>query len=261
MITIGPTFLGFKNFFKNQLTVYQRENDSYKDSNGEGIFERYMALFGESFDNEQASQIENYLDIIDASVCDEKFLTHISDVLGNPPDVFLNVDQYRNLLLYITNVYKVKGTSRGYLLFFYILGFDIEIEEIEPYVRPLKYDNGDEYDSADEFDTEEIKFDRETCQACSYYNIRIKRIDADNYDLDSALLIKMNDAIKFNEPINAKLGKFIIVIQIEDELELDELEDGDIETTIDYHYVYDTPLQYDLDLPEPPDYDDDIEED
>jgi len=260
MITISETFLGFKDFFKNLLTVYQRENDTYIDSNNEGLFERYMALFGESLDNEQASQIDNYLDIIDASICEEKFLTHISDVLGNPPDVFLDTDQYRNLLLYITNVYKVKGTTRGYLLFFYILGFDVSIEEIEPQVDPLKYDNAEIYDT-DEYDSEQITFDRETCQACSYYNIRIKRIDQDNYDLDSTLLIKMNDAIKFNEPINARLGKFILVLVIEDEIIINTLTDEGVVTSIDYHYVYDSPLIYDLETPEIPEYDDDIEED
>lgn len=255
MITIGPTFLGFKNFFKELLTVYQRQADTYKDSNGDGVYARYLALFGESIDNEQASQIDNYLDIIDASICDEKFLTHISDVLGNPPDVFLNIDQYRNLLLYITNVYKVKGTTRGYLLFFYILGFDVEIEEIEPYVRPLKYDNTDIYDTSDEFDTEVIKFDRETCQACSIYNMRIKRIDTDNYDLDSALLARMNDAIKFNEPINARLGKFTIIVVIEDEINISEIIDEGTEHTITYQYVYDSPLVYDDPDAPLPDYD------
>lgn len=250
MITIGPLFSGFKKFFKDLLTVYQLENDSYKDINNEGLFQRYMALFGESIDVEQANQIENYLNIIDASLCDEKFLIHLSDDLGNPPDVFLNVEQYRNLLLYITNVYKVKGTSRGYLLFFYILGFIVITEDVIPETELLNYDSGHLYDDGSIYDPE-------TCQFCTLYNLRIKKIEDEDYQLDSSTLVKMNDAIKFNEPINARLGKFTIVIEVVDEVDI-TLTDDPIDYTIDYHFIYDSPLLYDLTDPVVPDYDNDI---
>lgn len=243
----------FKNFFKNLLTVYQRENDTYKNGSGEGLFERYMALFGESVDNEQASQIDNYLDIIDAGICDEKFLTHISDVLGNPPDIFLNNDQYRNLLLYITNVYKVKGTSRGYLLFFYILGYNVTVLEIEPNNFPNRYDTSKEYDD------EDYTYDMETCQACSVYNLRVEKIGEEDFELDSNLLDRMSDAIKFNEPINAILGNFTIVINVFDSIDILITDDAQPQE-VDYHFYYDSPLEYDMDEPIIPPYDDDLEE-
>lgn len=254
MITISSTFLGFQNFFKNLLTVYQRDNDTYKDGNDEGIYERYMALFGESIDSEQAIPIENYLNIIDAAICDEKYLTHLSDVLGNPPDIFLNNDQYRNLLLYITNVYKVKGTTRGYLLFFYILGFIVTVEEIEPISNPLLYDTDNLYDN-------DLVFDTEGCQRCSLYNLRIEKIGDEDFELDANILSKMMDAIKFNEPINAKLGMMVVVLNVSDEIDL-EINDLDPELILTNHYTYDyAPLLYDLEDPITPPYDNDEEED
>lgn len=217
MITINSKFLGFKNLFKNLIPVYIRENDSYKNPDKEGLFERYMALFGESIDNEQANQIENYLNILDSSVAESKHLSHISDVLGNPPDIFKDINQYRNLLSYIVNVYKVKGTSEGYKLFFYILGFDVSVENLEPLNNTLLYDEGDEYD------TEELIYDPETCVMCSYYNIIIRQITGAPYSIDGNTIQLLNNAISFNEPINAKLKSFVIVLLVEDTITISSL--------------------------------------
>ena len=209
-------FKGFKQFFKDIIGSYLIQHDTYKDENDEGIFERYMALFGESLDEEQARHIDDYLKIIDASLCDEKYLIHISDVLGNPPDIFKSVEQYRNLLSYITNVYKVKGTVKGYKLFFYILGFDVEITNLEPTSNVLQYDTGKRYDDGH-------KYDEEGCQSCSFYTINIKRIDGSQYLLDANTIELFKNAIEFNEPINAKLSKFLVTVTLEDELNIIDL--------------------------------------
>lgn len=209
-------FKGFKQFFKDIISSYIIQNDTYRDENDEGIFERYMALFGESLDEEQARHIDDYLKIIDASLCDEKYLAHISDVLGNPPDIFKSVEQYRNLLSYITNVYKVKGTVRGYKLFFYILGFDVEITNLQPVSNALQYDTGKRYDDGH-------KYDEEGCQSCSFYTINIKRIDGSQYLLDANTIELFKNAIEFNEPINAKLSKFLVTVTLEDELNIIDL--------------------------------------
>jgi hypothetical protein len=251
MITTSSGFPGFRQFFMNLLTVYQRDNDTYKDIYGVGLFERYMSLFGESIDYEQAEQIDNYLDIIDAAICDEKFLIHLSDVLGNPPDIFLNNDQYRNLLLYITNVYKVKGTSRGYLLFFYILGFIVTVTEVEPTQTTLTYDAAGKL-----YDEEEnpLLYDTQGCQMCSVYHLRIEKIGDVEFTLDDNTLSKMLDAIKFNEPINANLGIMTIVLNITDVIELEMVDDTELIPTSHPLYDYD-PLHYDMDDPIVPEYD------
>lgn len=219
-------FYGFKQFFKERLNTYMLKNDTYPDIQGEGLFQRYMALFGESLDYEQARHIDDYLDIIDASITEEKYLTHLSDVLGNPPDVFKSVEQYRNLLSYITNVYKVKGTKRGYELFFYILGFTIEIKNLPATTIDLRYDSNFRYDSNQRYDPDD-------CMSCSFYDITIKKINTEEYTIDGNTLELLNNAIAFNEPINAKLRNFIITLSLEDTITLgDIIDDGIISTDI-----------------------------
>ena len=210
MITINPNFAGFKSFFKNLLTIYQREADTYKDINKEGLFERYMALFGEHIDSDMSSEIENFLNIIDAGVCDEKFLNPLSDVLGNPPDIFKDVEQYRNLLTYITSVYKVKGTTQGYKLFFYMFGFDVTVIETEPIIPNNIYDDGNLYDDSHIYEPE-------TCPACSSYTISVNQINS-NTPVNPSIIALLRDAITFNEPINAVLSNFTITTLLEDDM-------------------------------------------
>ena len=116
----------FQTFTQDRLPDYFRRNDTYVDENGDGLLMRYLSIFGDEIDQEIIPTIECYLNIIDAQNCDPQYLTHLSDVLGNPPDIFGDDDKYRNLLSYICSVYKIKGTKKAYELFFSLLGFDID---------------------------------------------------------------------------------------------------------------------------------------
>ena len=139
--------LSFPKFIKDRLPNYFHDYDTYKDSNGEGLLIRYLSIFGDEIDQEISPTIECFLNIIDAQNTDAKFLVHLSDVLGNPPDIFGNDEMYRNLLSYIVSVYKIKGTKPAYELFFSLLGFDIELEEIPLDDQFIDYDTGGEYDT------------------------------------------------------------------------------------------------------------------
>lgn len=233
----SPDF-SFKEFFRNLLPHYVIIEDSYKDGDDQGLFERYFVLFGENLDEEKAQQIDEYLNIIDPQICDERFLTHISDSLGNPPDVFLVEEQYRNLLYYIVSIYKIKGTKRAYALFFAILGFVIEIEEIPLLTPTSNYDQDADYDNGLDTDV----YDQNVCQPCSYYTIKFYYQDNSEI-LSLQTLSLLRAAIDFNEPINAKLKSLVIVINIEDELSFN-LNDTATETTetvnnYDSEFLYD----------------------
>ena len=238
----------FIDFIVGNLPNYFLEEDTYKDTDNKGLFERYMGMYGGYIDEELYPQINNYLNIIDASICDSKFLNHISDVLGNPPDVFKNEAQYRNLLSYIVSVYKIKGTKRAYELFFSILGFNIEIEEVEPVNAEYLYDNEGEYDKGDPLSV----YDQTLCAPCSVYNIKFYFSDSSIELTDINILSLLDAAIKFNEPINATLGSLTMALFIEDTIDLDIIDEGVIITpeTVE---LYDTGNLYD-DNEEVPDY-------
>jgi len=236
MITINYHFAGFKELFRNMISLYHRETDSYKDANDQGLFERYQVLFGEYIDTDMAEEIENYLDILNAQICDEKYLNNISYDLGKPPDIFRNVEQYRNLLSYIIRIYPVKGTKRGYDLFFNILGFEVEVVEFRPPRPHLYYDTGERYD-------EELTYDPEECIWCSDYTLLVYPIDdIDTVDANTIALLK--EAAKFNEPINAHLREFILMITLRDTLNITSMTDT-ISASFDDNVYYDTDFIYD----------------
>lgn len=203
----------FKQFIIGNLPSYIIDQDSYKDAQGKGLLERYLGIFADYIDTELYPQINDYLNIVDASICGEQYLNHLSDVLGNPPDIFKNEEQYRNLLSYIVSVYKIKGTKAAYELFFNILGYKIEIEEVLPDLLSYIYDGNSDYD------TEQL-YDLGACESCSYYNIKFYPLVQDGLELDLSNLALLKAAIDFNEPINAKLNNFTFVLDVEDIMDI-----------------------------------------
>ena len=206
----------------SRLPVYFKMNDSYKDGDDRGLLERYLSAFDPEILSETFPNIARYLDNIDVRTCKPKFLTHISDVLGNPPDIFDDTDKYRNLLAYIVSVYKIKGSIESYKLFFDILGFDMELEEIPPLNYNSIYDNEGIYDS----DEIESIYDKGICQTCSYYDITLYYKDINNFFINQGMINNIREAIVFNEPINAKLRRLTIGFRIYDNLDL-IIEDND----------------------------------
>jgi phage tail-like protein len=238
---MGLLDINFKDFIVSKLPRYFIREDSYKDNEDKGLLERYMALFGENIDDTMASEIEEYLNILDSSICEEKFLNHISDVLGNPPDVFNNEEQYRNLLSYIVSVYKIKGTKRAYELFFSILGFNITITELPLLVPSSNYDNDADYDS----DVTVDLYDQNICQPCSFYTIAFYYKDNNEEVLEANTLNLLRAAIDFNEPINAKLKSFALVLNISDSFSID-ISEEEPTTFLEPVNSYDTETEYDV---------------
>lgn len=248
MIFNNPNF-SFVNFFTKLIPNYIKQNDTYKDANGMGLFERYFALFGENLDEEKCEQIENYLNIIDPQISPEKFLNHISDSLGNPPDVFQDIEQYRNLLTYIVSIYKVKGTIIGYEIFFSLLGFNIEIYEIPLLNTTSNYDQDGTYDLG-----EDNLYDQNVCRPCSFYTIKFYYTNNSEV-LSSNTLGLLREAITFNEPINAKLKSLVIVLNLEDTQEI-TIVDFSTDITLESIPAYDNEHLYDEEIPTGTTFDD-----
>lgn len=194
----------FATWLWEQLPSFWHDNDTNKDSNGQGTAERLLECMGLELDEEVVAKIDDYLELLDAQLAPEDFLDHIADCLGNPPDVFGDVTKYRNLLSYIVSVYKIKGTAQGYEVFYNLLGFSVTITEYTN-VSGL-YDNSVFFDQPDT--TEIQNYDTTECEPCSDYEIvfTAQFPDTSSPDpLDGGALEKLADAVNFVEPINANL--------------------------------------------------------
>jgi phage tail-like protein len=223
----------FKDFIFNLFPSYFKENDSYKNGNGEGLFERYLRCFGEEIDNEILPYLENYLDELDPVTASSKMLQHISDSLGNPPDIFLNETQYRNILRYAVDVYKIKGTAASYQLLFSLLGYNTNI--IEYTADEYIYDNGWFYDEDPFYDS--------SCPLCSEYSLLFTNASNPLSPISLTILALLESIIYWVEPINARLRNLINNIQVIDQPTLC-IKEGIVIKKLEYG-KYDNGLIYD----------------
>ncbi len=210
--------IAFKTFLFDKLPTYFRRNDSYKDTSNRGLLERYLEIYGDELDDNIIPEIEAVLDILDAQIAPSQMLTHISDTLGNPPDLFINEPQYRNILSFIVDFYKIKGTKAGYEFFFGLFGFTIVITEL-PY-NEAYFDDGNLFDDPNELG--DYTFDN-TCPPCSCYTIQFVSRQDSNGNINPVGpndLQNIFDAIAFTEPINAILCSLEQTIAPEDDVNI-----------------------------------------
>lgn len=168
----------------NLLPNYFKEKDTYKDSKGEGILERFLNVCGSYFKEEIVPDIDNILDIISLekrdtlSSRDYVFLSYLWEFLGsipygyaalydgndinNPWKENMNMvprAKYYDILKYSISLYKIRGTLDFYtiLMRFYDIGCTVEDPtngegyRDDDYVNThydseAKYDEGPTYD-------------------------------------------------------------------------------------------------------------------
>ena len=192
--------INFRTWIFEKFPYYFWENDTYKDGEGHGLFQRYLETVGIELDSELVNKIPGLLDLTNAELVASKQLIHLAEVLGNPPDTFGDETKYRKLLKYITNINKEKGNLKGYQLIFGVLGVDVEIEEV--------YGLDNHYDTELQYDTD-LHYDG-NCPPCSNYTLAITDPDGNCPEIADAptnpiinnLLMAI---IKYVEPINAVL--------------------------------------------------------
>jgi len=239
----------FKDWIFTRFPYFYSQLDTYKDSNGKGLFERYMSVFGDELDQEIVPKIEEVLNLVDAQITPDRFLTPLSKSLGSPPDVSLSPEQYRNLLSFIVDFYKIKGTIKAYELFFYFMGFSVTIEEIN--TSEILYDEPTIlYDSQFHDTILQVRYD-ERCFTCSYYTIDFVSIDPGNITLTPEVVDKLALAIDFNEPINAILLSYTYGISFSELVTTCITEKITIQAVENRYYdnpanSYDTGLLYDF---------------
>jgi len=166
MITLAKTVTK-PNFLFGKFPNYFKENDSYKDVNGEGLLERYLEIFCLEIDNKFSPSIDEVLDITNAEALSgltrdnpTELLIYISALFGNPPDVGIGQsysggeDEYIILIRYITHILRTKGTKKSLEYFLAIYGYmidtftenEVTLTSYDEYPDPLLYDDGPLYD-------------------------------------------------------------------------------------------------------------------
>ena len=144
--------------FKTLLPFYYQERDTYIDTSGKGILQRFMEICSEYFDtdilDDQGTQpgLDNIINLIDPDITPELFLNYLWEFLGEIPYaygviiqdkaynkddlrdwLFINHDfphtDSRKLLKYAISLYKIRGTEAFYSILGTFYGINLELIE------------------------------------------------------------------------------------------------------------------------------------
>jgi predicted transcriptional regulator with HTH domain len=173
--------------------VHAKREDSYKDSNGKGINERYQESVGEDYDDNLSDLMDNLFDrTLQPKTMLSKLIPHMEDMLGNPVIVLNDVPMRRKILQFVHHIYNIRSTHKSYEVLFRMLGFDtVTVQEFVITVG---------FDSDVTFDDPVRTFDG-TEKFCSEYSVHL----TGTIGLDAVKVLAINRIIKFLEPINAHL--------------------------------------------------------
>jgi hypothetical protein len=141
-----PAITFFKDWIFGQLPFYYKDEDTYKDSTGRGLLERYLGNFGEELDEGFYPFILNFLDLFDAAKCNQELLPHLGFILGIPNVINNDNETYRRILKYAIDLYKVKGTELSYKMLFNLIGISVTlVDDLDSDIP--SYDSGFTYDA------------------------------------------------------------------------------------------------------------------
>lgn len=172
----------------------EKNNDTYKDIDGKGIFERYNESLAEDFDEEILILINNLVgNTMDPFTVQQKFIAYLEEMLGVNFSISDTIARRRKFLSIINHIYDIKSTIPAYQIMLKWLGFDT--------VDIIEYDNAHGFDSPFTFDDKRRRFDNKCGKACGQYSIQLTGTVANTPDIVS----KVFKIIEFNEPIDAEL--------------------------------------------------------
>lgn len=185
-------------YFFNSLPDYFYFYDSYKNSSGKGLLQRYMQVIQEDAEITEAS-ITGLKDLPSPVTTEDKYLNNIAAFYGNPPDTYGNLTWYRNLLRNITDINKVKGSIEAFHRFFGCMGASITVSSREqPYIT---YDEGKLYDDSNLYDG--------YCFPCAFLSIDIPDTFAPfEESITDKLKLATQSIFSYLFPINAILEVF-----------------------------------------------------
>lgn len=194
-----------KNIIFKLFGSIEKINDTYKDQENKGIFERYNESLAEDYDAEIGDKLNNLVGLtIDPRTAESKFIVYLEQLMGVNAGLFPEEDRRRKFLQLVNNIYQIKGTIRSYQTMLKWLGFTN--------VYIIEHDKSGGFDSSETFDSSRRTFDSsDSGCGCAEYSIQL---EGDVLSTDT-LISQIFNIIEFNEPITAKLrsltfnGKFL----------------------------------------------------
>lgn len=164
------------NIFSRFFLHYFKENDTYKDQNGQGILERFISICGEYLDESVSPDIDNLIDLIDVDKTPDIYLNLLWEYFGyipyaygilnggnpyNQQDLGIWVSSkyptvdYRAILKYAISLYKIRCTSDFYNILgkFYNIFISLQVINTPLTGAYVNYDKtSSEYDSDKVYD-------------------------------------------------------------------------------------------------------------
>jgi phage tail-like protein len=195
------------NFFFNSLPHYFHSQDSYKDSEGKGLVQRFTEVLQEEAETIHES-ISNIPQAMSPSEVPDSHLYLLGSIFGNPPALFYNKDNYRKLLNNLPYLLKRKGTLEGLELIFSIIDLEVEIEDVTP--DPWYYDEDNQYDTGGKYDGH--------CLNCFYFVVHITdnsgvlplEDSGSGSGIEPQILKELQEIIYYMTPINGWLADITI---------------------------------------------------
>lgn len=171
--------------------------DPNKDGGGKGTLQRYNEMVAEDYDDELQPLIDELVsNNLDPSTALAKFIIYLECLLGNPVQLSTTEALRRLVLQYATHFYTIRGTAKGYITLYSMIGLVASIVELEA-EHPFD-------DALLDFDDDTRLLDSQ-CAPCSEYCVILT--STPSFVLSSDSLDAIFNIIEFNEPINAVLAK------------------------------------------------------
>lgn len=215
---------GWREWFYNKFPFFFRNNDTYINAAGEGLFRRFMVMFGEYME-EFEPDWEDYLqNTRDLDECLDDFLPSLAWDLGSPPNPLGTLVGLRRLLHYIVTIYKIKGTLESIQVLLEILGYDVEIIIEYPEDSTWDFQNQDNVND-NPLEWDDFLWD-DYCHKCVHYTILLSSNqddpeEGDYNDISIFDIEEIQDILDWVEPIDAVLDALVHQIVYCEEITLD----------------------------------------
>lgn len=143
----------FKEYiFRNLFDYYYKANDTYQDSEGKGILERFIEVCSSYFDNEIMPDIDNFMYCLDIDKTNPIFINYLWEYFGfipysygvitrGEPYTESNLEDWikadrgfptadpRIILKYAISLYKIRGTQKFYEILGRLYGVTLTLQE------------------------------------------------------------------------------------------------------------------------------------
>lgn len=161
--------MGIRNLI-DFLPYYFKAKDTYKDSSGKGILEKFLDVCGDYFTDNLHTVIGETLDILDLEATTEYYLSYLWEILGQLPfanqrevkPFELTEAQQRALIKYGNAFLKIRGTKEFFEVVARVYGWNISISvDDNGWEKDLIRNSEVKYPylDAEVFDDENIAFD------------------------------------------------------------------------------------------------------